>query len=188
MNDQRTPLPNGRFREFEIVDIIGFGGSSLCYLVKRGHAFFIMKELYPNELSSHLIRSGILLINNPKNSSNVEKLMDQFKDDFLHEAEISKDLAQFRRTEDLMGDNPYFFNLEIQFAVEDSLSYYLVYQSKQGRTLFEYFIPSADNYLQRALSVLNLMKQLAEAVIEIHEYGYLHLDLKLDNKIGRAHV
>lgn len=181
LDEQRVPLPIGRFQNFDILDVIGFGGSSLCYLVKRGHAFFILKELYPSVLSAELIRDGVRLIGNPENTTDVQLNMAFFKEDFLLEAQISKDLVSYRRSEDLMGDNPYFFSLEDSFGIENSLSYYLVYQSKQGKTLSDYFKLSVENNSGRCIQVLSIMKQLAEAVSEVHDYGYLHLDLKLDN-------
>jgi serine/threonine protein kinase len=181
MDDQRIPLPKGKFLEYEIIELIGYGGSSLCYLVSRNHTFFIMKELYPQDLVGYLLRKDLLLILRDDKLSNVLKLMDQSNEDFLLEAQISRELSHVQRNSYMKGENPYFSSLHDHFKVVGSLSYYLVYQSLQGMTLDNYNTLEAVDKQKKLIENLNLLSRLSEAVEEIHNHNYLHLDLKSDN-------
>jgi serine/threonine protein kinase len=181
MDDQRKPLPKGQFQEYEIVDTIGLGGSSLCYLVKKNDTFFIMKELYPLDLAGYLFRNEQKLLLRDEKNQNLIRLLNQSRDDFLIEAKISKELSHVQREYSLPGENPYFSSLHDQFKVADSHAHYLIYQSSQGRTLDTYKSYKAKDDKSRLLENLDLLGRLAEAVSEIHNHGYLHLDLKSDN-------
>ena len=182
MLDHRTEISQTTLKGFRFEKCIARGSSALCYHAKKisNGSSYLIKELYPIELQSRLIRQGHKLIPVSSEDSSTEDLMNMARSHFQTEMALSRQFRDHIGESNRFGNNPYFFGADDAFSVTGSLAYYVCYITQQGHTLGDLFFKqkSVSNDIR---TVMEYAKLLLHALGSVHECGYLHLDVKPDN-------
>lgn len=182
MIDNREGLKPTHLNGYDIEKCIGKGHSSLCYLAKKrsNGSSYILKEFYPIRFQDSLVRHQNNLVFKHPDHLLDELELKKSRQLFLSEIERSRSLRDFSRNPQTNGNNPYFFSADDVFEVDGSCALYVGYLTQRGDTLSHDFIHRKDRVLSLN-AFLNYAKLLAYALNEMHQAGYIHLDIKPDN-------
>ena len=183
-NNRRVPLKSGTIlsltsqNHYEIIDVVGYGGSCLVYRAKVATATsdggdartVIIKELYPAELAGSAFgvsrgTDGSLVI--PAHISNA---FNSLKSNFNKACKES--IAYYDLTAEYTLPLPDFFTA--------NNTVYSVLDAIEGTTLSESHFTHKDAEID-VRQVSGLMVSLCNAVSVIHNANKLYLDIKPDN-------
>ncbi len=185
---------SGVLEDYQIIALLSFGGSSLCYkAVNRSTGrIAVIKELYPYSLAKKglLIRDGIMIREKPDpDPEEHEQVKRTFEKGFSQEQEAN-DSVRFYRDETGETNDPRFLSSSpIPFAEHaGALNQYQVIDTQAGTFLDR--VEFAGNGRDRVIDILSLAKQLLIAVSVLHsEKRRVHLDLKPENiLVSKVHI
>lgn len=163
---------------------ISKGGSCFAYRGLHEGRFVIVKELIPASFCPFLTRreDGSIVFDDELSYSHsyLSKIKEKINNAYQHEIDMSHRL----RYKDSNND-PRFFSVNEIPTSSASLAKYLAIDTSAGDTLDTYVL-NHPQYQPRSpeydiVACLNLAKEVAYAIGEIHAKGFLHLDVKPSN-------
>ncbi len=157
-------------REVTILELVGTGGSSMCYDVdvkidETTHQRMILKQFYPDPMTHEAlvtVEEATLTIDGFDQRPDLQELAEGF----CRAYELQNELAN---TPETMG--VVVKPREKRFSGETC---YVLYEANWGASL-------EKNYPQTLKDVFTLIWQSATALSALHKAGYLHMDLKPEN-------
>jgi len=173
---------NSAHVSFKIVELLGSGGSGYVYLCQNlketGGKYYALKEIYPKELSSTLIRE----IDNKlsfMDGFEAKEIFNWYKDNLKNEVKLCQIASKSRKSD---NNDPYFLNC--LGIIEANNTLYACYDTMQGISLERYIKKSSDtkdiNYLKTILAVLAIASKKLNFIHQ-SKHPVLHLDLKPSN-------
>lgn len=185
MHDNRVPLMQGNIIKngastYEVLEHLGFGGSSLVYLCKCNNMAVAVKELYPKELEFSLQRDtdGKLDFAVGMNTQYAQEAFHWHKRNMRSEASLHSAATQSRN---MLNNDPFFVGCGGVFDYNGTT--YCVYQTADGKSLKDFVAErqnscAPDAYLAELLSIIAITAKKLKC---IHQVGLLHLDLSPAN-------
>ncbi len=157
-------------REVTILDLVGAGGSTMCYDVdvkidESTHQRMILKQFYPDPITHEalvMVEGTTLTIDGYDQREDLQELCAGF----CRAYEIQNALANAPETMGVVVKPR-----EKSFSGENC---YVLYEANWGASL-------EKNYPQTLKDVFTLIWQSATALSALHKAGYLHMDLKPEN-------
>lgn len=163
---------------------ISKGGSCFAYRGLHEGRFVIVKELIPASFCPFLTRreDGSIVFDDELSYSHsyLSKIKEKINNAYQHEIDMSHRLRYKGSNND-----PRFFSVNEIPTSSASLAKYLAIDTSAGDTLDTYVLnhpqyqPHSPKY--DIVACLNLAKEVAYAIGEIHAKGFLHLDVKPSN-------
>lgn len=170
---------NAFFWDITILGLRGEGGSCLCYDVEVNKGpmncqRMILKQFYPelagaNEISASL-EGAELKIPYLEQRPDIQRMADRFEEAFLLQNKLAS---------------------ELDCIVKPSVNYFqgmtklALYEANTGMSLDRFMEAEPENLLE----MLEAIAETAESLHQVHEAGYLHMDVKPENVLwnnGRA--
>jgi serine/threonine protein kinase len=161
--DNRNALPTGyRLNDYQIQKVLGDGGFGITYLANETqlNAPVAIKEYLPNEIA---VREGNSTVQ-PKSQKDTENFAWGLER-FLEEARI---LAQFK--------HPNIVRVLRFFQANNTA--YIVMEYEQGQSLAN-LIKDGETATEEEIN--RILPPLLDGLAVVHNAGYLHQDIKLDN-------
>lgn len=185
--DLRQPIPLEKLggshqipnTNFEILKYIGSGASSLCYRAqnKESKEYVIIKEWYPYEFANEecfiLQRDGADLVLDTVDEECESNVKYSFKESFKNEISTSCNIRYIKDGDGNNNDLTVFGCFEVSKELS-TWSKYLVINTFKGEVLKQKTFASTED-------ILKATQRILERVQELHNKGYLHLDLKPEN-------
>lgn len=181
-------------KDYQIVELLSFGGSSLCYKAvnkNTGH-IQVVKELYPYVLAKEglIYRDGTEIREKPDLDPKAhERVKNTFERGFLLEQEANDSVRFYQEETGTTNDPRFLSSSPVAFEGHPkALNRYQVIDTQAG-TFLDKVIFESDGR-ERVIDVLSLIKQLLISIRVLHkEKKRVHLDLKSENLlVSRAHV
>lgn len=182
MSQQRIPLTidtliaENKNIVYKVVEILGCGGSSICYKVLASdHNFYTLKEIYPSELAEFLCRedNGKLILNPLFHTQKLEDIWQWYKTNLQNEA---KKQAEISHDPEIQANDPYFIKCYGTFIATNG-NLYAKFDMQTGRTLSQALEQDSlppDKLIAILLTAIKKLKRL-------HDRGMLHLDISPNN-------
>lgn len=169
------PCPYQFNSHYQVIELIGSGGNSLCYRVvgtaeQNKGKYYIMKEYFPSLFAEMFTREKDVLVFKERTTKNniIKQLL---QNTIEKELEIGRLLALTAS-----NNNPYFFYGHITKPSNYSDSYYMILDTEEGICLKDLLYKKYD-----ILTALDFIFKIIEAIKEIHQHNILHLDIKPEN-------
>ena len=182
MSQQRTPLTidtliaENKNIVYKVVEILGCGGSAICYKVLASdHNFYALKEIYPSELAEFLCRedNGKLILNPLFHTQKLEEIWQWYKTNLQNEA---KKQAEISHNPDIQANDPYFIKCYGTFIATNG-NLYAKFDMQTGRTLSQALEQDSLPPNKLIAILLTAIKKLKR----LHNRGMLHLDISPNN-------
>lgn len=195
-DDKGNKLPdNGLLKDYQLIEYIGSGGSSLCYkaVSKVTGRIAIIKELYPRQLAAKdlIIRDGVALYPALNISErDLKRVLNAYENGFKHELESGSDVRFFLDDKSELTNDPRFLaavNVDFR-GPENALNRYQMIDTQAGVFLDKLDFQTKER--ERVIDILSLEMQILIALKALHNEKHLvHLDLKPANiLVSRTYV
>ena len=188
VDTEGNELPdNGILKDYQLVEFIGSGGSSLCYkaIDKKTGRIVIIKELYPRSLAEKdlIIRQDCELHPAPGISErDLRTVLAAYETGFKKELKSGEDIRFFMDENTGLTNDPRFLSsADVVYQGSDSaLNRYQMIDTQAGVFLdkLEFRLKGSE----RVIDILSLEIQILVALKILHNEKHLvHLDLKPAN-------
>lgn len=156
-------LINGKM--YKLTEEIGRGASSICYKANYNGKQYVVKEFYPIDIAERDRRGNVTEIYDEKSVIEFEEK----KNKFLDAAEFHQNKLH------MIQKNDFLTVIDI-----DTRNGFIVMNDTDGETLDKWVKKQrmSDSYIRQCVKIIN---GIIDEVEKFHEYGYLHLDLKVEN-------
>lgn len=182
------PISGLMLGDYEVVQFLASGGSSLCYKAvhrESGH-IVILKEFYPYSLAKRELisrdRDGIRILEKPGLPLRDTKRIRKAKEAFTRELSASEGLRYCKDTAGGVTNDPRYLPVTVlkpqlgDGALNDC---FLVIDTASGVFLNNFEFASEGRAL--VLDKLAVIRELLNALDELHKKNRVHLDLKPEN-------
>ena len=176
---------------YQIVGFLAEGGSSICYkaLHKGSGHIVILKEFYPYQLAKRglIFRNGLRVLEKPALPLRDKKRIRKAKEAFARELSASEQLRYCKDTAGGVTNDPRYLPVTVlkpqlgDGALNDC---FLIIDTASGVFLNNFEFASEGRAL--VLDKLAVIRELLNALDELHKKNRVHLDLKPENVLISA--
>ena len=185
-NDRILP-DNGLLKNYQLVEYVGAGGSSLCYKAvdKLAGRIVIIKELYPYSLADRglIVRREMDIIPAQNiNEQDLKTVLSDYEKGFQQELRSGNDVRFFSDVNSGIANDPRFLSsADVTYeGSKDSLNKYQMIDTQAGVFLDKLTFQLKGR--KRVIDILSLEMQILIALKILHNEKHLvHLDLKPAN-------